>query len=177
MKGFVGVIISVTSMAIGAGVSYFVTARAFNKKVTEIEKDHSDTIFELDAVKSELHNLKECDRILDELNHEDEPEETPIKHTPAFQTIEPETNDISVIAFDDFETIPEYDSEVLFFYPDTGDVLDDQHQPVGKSKLKTMIPDDFVSYFDTYDEDPDCVRVQNDILKTYYEILRYYTSP
>lgn len=102
--------------------------------------------------------------------------EASIQHTPAFKSIEEKTN-VTVIDFDDFETIPEYESEVLFFYPDTGDILDDQHQPISKTKIKTMIPDDFASHFDEYDEDPDCVRVRNDDLKTYYEILRYYTSP
>ena len=96
----------------------------------------------------------------------------PVEHTPAFKT-----STVYTIPFDDFETEPEFESEVLFYYPETGDVTDDQHVPIGKAKLKELIGEDALTHFDEYEEDPDCVRVKNDTLKTYYEILRYYTSP
>lgn len=171
MKGSIGIGIAIGTM-IGASVTYIFTSRKYEKKVKEAEEAHSKTLCDLADAEISLRRIRasmdvSCDQ-------EDEKYTAPTEHTPAFKSVE---NDISIIAFDDFETIPEYDSEVLFYYPNTGDILDDQYNPIGKQKLREMIGDDAIHHFDEYDEDPDCVRIRNDTLKTYYELLRQYTSP
>jgi len=132
-----------------------------------VEKELNDIIFKLKENKETAADITVSEETSNEFVSY-----APAEHTPAFKTSE-----VSVIPFDDFETEPEFESEVLFYYPESGDVTDDQYIPIGKGKLKEMIGDDALTHFDEYEEDPDCVRVRNDTLKTYYEILRYYTSP
>lgn len=173
----------------GAAGMYAGSRIMYNKcheSMMEVEEELNNLLFELKSKENEIEqevdvNPQEGSEFVVPESYIRAVEHAATEtHTPAYKSVivEQDDNDkISVVEFDDFETIPEYESDVLFFYPDTGDVLDDQHQPISKTKVKEMIGDDALTRFDEYEEDPDCVRVKNDTLKTYYEILRCYTSP
>lgn len=174
-------------LAIGGAAGTMVGARIMYNKCHEsmemVENELNNLLFQLKDAKKEAEEINASTSNIAEMIGQ--PEETSTetypwgtgKHTPAYQIIRAESDEITVIPFDDFEIIPEYESETLFYYPETGDILDDKHNPIGKQKLKEMIGEDAINHFDEYDEDPDCVRIRNDTMKTYFELLRYYTSP
>jgi len=171
-------------LALGGSVGTYAGAKMMYKR------SHEAMVKVEEELNNLLFSLKEAEKKEEEEAVVEEPEEefgselkafpvdlgpayaVPVEHTPAFKS-----SIVYTIPFDDFETEPDFESEVLFYYPESGDVTDDQHVPIAKAKLTEMIGRDALTHFDEYEEDPDCVRVKNDTMKTYFEILRYYTSP
>ena len=172
MKGLTACLCILTGTAIGFGTGYFIAEKKYTKMLDEEINKTNDIL---------SASEKEAPVVVEEV--EKNTIGTGILDTPIYSYIsseDPPTKNpsIEVVPFDDFEKEPEYESEVIFYYPDVKEFYNDRKEKLSDVELikmigKTNVDDDFNRYY----EDPDCIRVRNDDLKTYYEILRYYTSP
>ena len=155
-----------TSTAIGFGAGYIIAEKRYTKMLNEEINKTNDI---LATAEKEVVQESALDQLANEVVND------VIKESEKEIDI---SNRSKWIKFDEFETIPEYESEVIFYYPATKEFYNDRKEKLSDDEVIRMIgTTDVDDSFGIYYEDPDCLRMKNDYLRTYYEILRYYTSP